>query len=116
MYLALQPLEVSPGQHVGVGDSVPQATSWPNLRSWVNRGFIAFVTDGQEEAFRDALRRNAPSEAQGYAPLSLPHHIAGAAYRLQTGAGEKQTGPSPDASPAPAAQPQFRSGKRPKDG
>lgn len=116
-YVALQPMGTSAGREVGPGDVLPEATQWPNLRSWVNRGFIAYVEDGKEKAFTEALRSG--DDALKFAPLSQPHHVAAAARRLQHGAGAQPT-PSRASGPAPSAASEsaFRQavGKRQKDG
>lgn len=107
MYVALQNMEVSSGRQVKAGDTVPEAITWPNLRSWVNRGHLAFVPDGQEAAFVAALRAGGDA-AVSFAPMSQPHHIAGAVRRMQYGA-EAQQQPSPSleaATSAPAANPE----------
>lgn len=98
-FIALKPMNVGE-REVAPGDLVPDAASWPNLASIARTGFLAYVTDGQEQQFVERLcRGEAPQELAPGVELA---HLVHAARRLQGTIPPALTMQSPVKSPPTA--------------
>ena len=85
-----------------VGELVPEAASWPNLRVWINQGHIAQVADHEVSKFVAALRVQGCPDATKFAPGNKPQHLASAARKLQLDAAAG-SGSSPLSGPGEAS-------------
>jgi hypothetical protein len=79
-FIALKPMNID-SREVAPGDLLPDAASWPNLASIARTGFLAYVTDGQEQLFLERLCRG--ELPQELAPGVDMAHLVHAARRLQ---------------------------------
>lgn len=100
-YVALKPLELS-GAVRHVGQLVPEAATWPNLRAWINQGYVAQVADHEVETFIAALREPGAPRATHFAPSSKTPHLYAAARKMQLDA-EHGLGNLPPTGPGAAS-------------